>query len=111
MQVVKYNGKVIISKLDIANTPMEKMIGLLMRKKIGEEEGLLLVGCRCIHTFFMKFEIDAFFLNKSKKILKIYKNVSPWRITGYIRDAVYVLETAGGIADRYNLKEGDNLEF
>lgn len=110
MQTVKYNDKVIISNLQIANGLRKKMIGLLNKKWISKSEGLLLVDCYMIHTFFMKFEIDVFFLDKNKIIKKIYEGLKPYRITNYIHHSD-VLETKSGLAKKYKIKVGDVLEF
>lgn len=110
MQTVKYNGKVIISELQIADGWIKKMVGLLNKTGISENEGLLLVDCCGIHTFFMRFEIDVFILSKNKKIMKIYEGLKPYKITDYIYNSD-VLETKAGLADKYKIKVGDVLEF
>ena len=57
--------------------------------------GLLIKRCNCIHTFFMRFAIDATFLDGAGKVVKTVRNIRPWRpwVWGGWR-ARQVLETA-----------------
>ena len=52
------------------------MIG---RKSLAENEGLLIPHCNCVHTFFMRFPIDCYFLDKHGVVVKVVRNVPPWR--------------------------------
>ena len=56
---------------------------------------MLITKCNCIHTFFMRFAIDATFLDKSGRVVKVAKGIRPWRlwVWGGWR-AASVLETA-----------------
>jgi uncharacterized membrane protein (UPF0127 family) len=55
---------------------------------------MLILKCNAIHTFFMSFPIDATFLDKNNNIVKVVRNIRPWRLLvwGGWR-AVKVLET------------------
>ena len=77
---IKQNGKVIIDgPVYVANSFLDRFFGLMGRKKIDEEEGLLLKNTSSIHTSFMKFTIDVIYLNKDYNV--IYKEtVKPWKI-------------------------------
>jgi len=77
------DGKCLLKKLEIADTFRSRLKGLLGRKYISKDYGLLLIPCGSIHMFFMKFPIDVFFLKKSGdgfEILKIVRNLKPWRM-------------------------------
>lgn len=65
-------------KINEAKTFKERLFGLMFKKNINC--GLLFKNCSAIHTFFMMNEIDVIALDKNDNILKIYKNVKPWRI-------------------------------
>jgi hypothetical protein len=56
---------------------------------------LLITRCNCIHTFFMRFAIDATFMDRTGRVVKVVRNVRPWRawVWGGWR-ASQVLETA-----------------
>jgi hypothetical protein len=41
-------------------------------------DGLLILKCNCIHTWFMRFPIDATFLDQDDKVVKVVRNIKPW---------------------------------
>ena len=65
------------------------------RKSLPRGEGLLIPGCRSIHTCFMRFAIDATFLDRDDNVVKTVRNIRPWRLCVWGgRSAAKVLETA-----------------
>lgn len=100
----------ICKNLKRAKSIEDRMIGLMFREDIHEGyDGLMITPCKSIHTFFMKFPIDVVFLDESLKIVKIIKNMKPWRISGFYFKAEQVLELRGNsISDNINI--GDELE-
>ena len=89
----------------IARTFFERAKGLIGVKSLPPGEGLLILRCNSIHTFFMSFPIDATFLDRNDAVVKVVRNIRPWRpwVWGGFR-AVKVLETSsqndGGLAAR-----------
>ena len=80
---------------EIAESAFERMRGLIGRDGLGSGKGMLITKCNCIHTFFMRFPIDATFLDRTGKAVKVVKGIRPWRpwVWGGWR-AASVLETA-----------------
>jgi uncharacterized membrane protein (UPF0127 family) len=58
--------------------------------------------------FFMKFPIDAVFLDRDLVVLKIVADLRPWK-TAAMRGARAVLELPAGEAERAGLRPGDRL--
>ena len=73
--------KLISSKVRIADTILDRMVGLLKTDSLSDGESLLIEPCNSIHTFFMKFNIDVIFLDKDLKVVKIFRDMPPWRMT------------------------------
>ena len=73
-------------------------------------EGLWIVPCPTIHTFFMKFAIDVLFLDKNLKVVRIIENMKPWRLSPWVYSAHSVLELAGGVL-KGSISVGDQLEI
>ena len=69
--------------------------GLIGRPPPPPGEGLLIPRCNAIHTFFMSYPIDATFLDGDGRVVKMVRNIRPWRpfVWGGLR-ARQVLETA-----------------
>jgi uncharacterized protein len=94
-----------------SDSPLFRIKGLLGRSSLGEEEGILLKPCNSIHMFFMRFPIDAIFLDKEGHILHIRHSIKPWRMSTLVFHAVSVLELAAGTALRLGLEKGELLTF
>lgn len=89
-------GEIIGLKVRIARTFAERARGLIGRPKPPAGEGLLILRCNAIHTFFMSYPIDAVFLDRDDRVVKEVRGIRPWRmfVWGGWR-AVKVVETAG----------------
>lgn len=64
---------------EVAETFAERAKGLIGRRGLEPGHGLLIKRCNCIHTFFMRFPIDAIFLDRDGKVVKTVRNIPPWR--------------------------------
>jgi hypothetical protein len=84
------------------------MRGLLGRRELPSGEGILLKPASSIHMAFMRFAIDAVFLDRELRVVKVAADVKPWRAAG-ARGAKSVLEISAGEAARRGLKVGDRL--
>jgi hypothetical protein len=85
------------------------MKGLLGRSSLPPGEGLLIRPAPSIHTFFMRFPIDAVFISREGEVLKVASRVKPWR-TRSCRRAYAVLELSAGEAERRHIAVGDRIE-
>lgn len=104
-------GKVICEKVEVANTFFKRFMGLMYRKSLAENEGLLLEPCNQIHTFGMKFAIDTITISRDNIITYIDKNIVPGKIRPIIKDGRKVLELVSGTIEKYDLELGDVIEF
>jgi|LSQX01.2.fsa_nt_gb uncharacterized membrane protein (UPF0127 family) len=88
---------VLAQNVAYANTFLKRLKGLLFKKGIDKDFGLLIKPCKQIHTFGMKFNIDVLFLSKDCEVLEIVQGLKPGRLSVYIKESVYVLELASGV--------------
>ncbi|MDA8244447.1 MAG: DUF192 domain-containing protein [Elusimicrobia bacterium] len=93
-----------------ADTFSTRLFGLIPRRFLGEDEGLWLEPCAMIHMCFMRFPIDAVFLDKDLKVLRVIDGLRPWRVSPWVFGARGVLELPAGRC-RGRVEEGDVLEF
>jgi uncharacterized protein len=84
------------------------MRGLLGRRDLPPGEGILLKPASSVHMAFMRFAIDAVFLDRELRVVKISADLKPWRLAG-ARGSKSVLEIAAGEAARRGLTVGDRL--
>jgi uncharacterized membrane protein (UPF0127 family) len=96
-------------RIEVASSFLERLIGLLGRRSLPENSGLLLIPCNNIHTAFMRFVIDAVFVDDDGIILSIVEKMAPYRMA-YVRHARSCLELSSGGAARLNLKVGQKID-
>ena len=96
--------------IELADTSELRRTGLLKRKSLESGEGLWIVPCEAVHTFFMKFAIDIVFLDRQRKVKKAVSAVVPWRLSGCLV-AHSTLELPSGMIVGSGTKAGDQLEF
>jgi uncharacterized membrane protein (UPF0127 family) len=108
VQLRSEDGKVVCERCTVARDPFTRMRGLLGRRNLPQGEGILLEPAGSIHTFFMRFPIDAVFLDRERRVVKVAHGVRPWR-TAAGRKARAVLELGAGEAARIGIAEGDAL--
>src|SRR5690348_8673066 len=85
-------GAVLADRVQRASNFLGRSVGLIGRRSLEPGEGLHLVPCRAIHTFFMRMAIDAAFLDEHGAVVKLFPALSPWRVTRFHRKASSVLE-------------------
>jgi uncharacterized protein len=107
--VQRLDGAVVCERCTIADSPLPRMRGLLGKRDLRSEEGVLLRPAGSVHTFFMRFPIDIVFLDRDGRVLRIAESVRPWR-TAAARGAKAVLELRAGECARRRLLTGDVLE-
>ena len=106
--VTTSGGAVVCDSCLIAESPWLRTKGLLGRRELPNGEGILLRPASSIHMAFMRFPIDAVFLAKDLTVLKVVRDLAPWRMASRFR-AHAVLEIPAGTCERSGVREGDKL--
>lgn len=83
-----------------AETPHSRLLGLSLLEEVPSHHALLIPRCRSIHTFGMRFPIDAVFLDRRGRAVWIEEELAPRRVAGVLA-AEAVLETRAGHANRF----------
>ncbi len=106
---IKVNNK----KLEVmnCNNLFTMCLGLMFQKK---KSALFKLAFETkflasIHTFFMRYNLDIFWLDKEKKVVDARRNVKPYKLSVRPRvKAKYILEVPAG---KISLKKGDKVKF
>lgn len=111
MKIVnKTKDIVIVENAKIARSFFARLLGLMFRKSIAPDEALIFYHAPSIHMFFMRFVIDVVFLDKNMRVIKIVKNLKPWRITNCF-GAYATIELSANTISQVFLSSGDEIEF
>jgi uncharacterized protein len=94
------------SRVEIAVTRRARRRGLLGRMRLDANAALILVPCAAIHTMFMRFPIDAIFVNGEGRAVRIVSRMRPWRIA-ICTAARGVIELSAGTVERRDIRVGD----
>lgn len=111
------NAKRATVEVEIADTPDTRELGLMYRKKLDANAGMLFIfpAAEKAH-FWMKntvIPLDMLFADSDGKVLGIVANAPPYSeaLLGGFDGTLYVLEVNGGFAASHGIVDGDHLEF
>jgi uncharacterized membrane protein (UPF0127 family) len=102
------DGRTVCERCARAESPLQRMRGLLGRRGLEPGEGILLRPAGSIHTAFMRFAIDAVFVDAEGRVVRVADSIPPWRATG-AKGAKAVIELAAGAAARAGIQPGERL--
>ncbi|MDO4364013.1 MAG: DUF192 domain-containing protein [Clostridia bacterium] len=113
MKMLKaYKGdKLLVEEVENANHFVRRFMGLMYRKSMAENHGLLLTPCDEIHTFGMRFAIDTVALDKDNRVLFIDPSVPPHKVRKRVKNCKKILELNAGTAENLGIAVGDVLAF
>ncbi len=112
MKVVNQrNNAVLADKVKVAATFLKRLIGLLDREYLNEGEGLVISPSNSIHMFFMRFAIDALFLDKKGEVVAILRSFKPWELSRIYFNAYSVIELPSGIIEKTRTMIGDRIDI
>jgi uncharacterized protein len=103
-------GSVLATHLEVAASGPKRRKGLLGREMLSPGEGLWIIPCESVHTFFMRFPIDLVYLDRENRIKKVRSRVGAWRLSACF-SAHSVLELAAGTILGSETRRGDIVEF
>lgn len=104
------DGEVLCERCVVADTMFRRLRGLLGQRSLEPGEGIVLRPGWSIHTAFLVFSIDVAFVDADQVVLKVVRNLKPFRAS-VCRGARDVVELAAGEAERRGLRPGDRLTW
>lgn len=94
----------------LANNFFTRLKGLMGKKNM-DYDALCIKPCKGVHTFFMRFNINIIYVDKKGRILKIIKNLKPWKVTKFIKESEYIIEIDSKKSKYMKIEVGDELEI
>ncbi len=111
------NATIKLIQIQIADNNDERAEGLMWRKYMPEDDGMLFIfDDEEPLTFWMKntyIPLDMVFADKSGNIVSIYPEATPLSETSIPsgKPGKYVVEVNGGFCARYGIMPGDKIEY
>jgi uncharacterized protein len=103
--------------IQIANNDFDRELGLMFRKQMDENKGMLFIFPEeARQSFWMRntlISLDMIFINALNRIVTIHKNTQTLSDQSYpsTAPAKYVLEVNAGYCAKHDIKEGDKINF
>lgn len=102
---------VLAERAEIADTFWLRLKGLLGKSRLEPEAGLILDPCNSIHTFFMRFPIDAAFIDSKSRIVKAYHSLPAWRSSAIFLSSLFCVELPAGTLLNSSTESGDYIQI
>ncbi len=96
---------------DVADSFWSRGRGLIGRRRLPEDHGLVIRPCNAIHTYFLSFPIDVLYLGRQSRVLRILPSLQPWRIGPIVWRGKAVVELPAGTAAQTGTMIGDIIAY
>jgi len=104
-------GTVVGDRVRVATSAMDRSVGLLRTPEVLPGEGLWIERSPSIHMFFMRYAIDAVFVDGNMRVTRIAAHLKPWRMVLWAFGARDCLELRAGGAAQSGTTVGDELRL
>lgn len=102
-------GRVLAERLLVPRTFIGRGVGLMFRRPLQPGAGMWIAPCSGIHTFFMRFAIDAVFVDRRLRIVRVRLGLRPWRLVPLVLGGHSVIELPAGTLAGLRLERGEAL--
>ena len=102
-------GRALAEELEMPRSMFGRGIGLMFRSTLAPGRGMWINPCSSIHMMFMRFAIDAVFLDSGERVKKVYRKLPAWYGLGFSLGATSVLELPPGSTSDIDLQRGDQI--
>jgi uncharacterized membrane protein (UPF0127 family) len=104
-------GTTVGNKVELADTSLKRMFGLLGRRGLDAGGGLWIKPSSGVHTVGMAFKIDVVGLDRELKVIKLWRCIPPFRVTSVSMKVKSVVELPCGVINDSQMQIGDQLQI
>jgi uncharacterized protein len=105
------SGRVLAERLRVPRGAFGRGLGLMLRRELPAGEGMWITPCNGIHMFLMRFAIDAVFLDRRLRVVRVCAGLRPWRVVPLVLRAHSVVELPAGTVAGLGLERGEPLSI
>ena len=98
-------------KVELADTSLKRMFGLLGRRGLDAGGGLWIKPSSGVHTVGMAFRIDVVGLDRDLKVIKLWRCIPLFRVTSVSMKVKSVVELPCGVINDSQMQIGDQLQI
>jgi uncharacterized membrane protein (UPF0127 family) len=102
---------VIGDRVQVADTSFTRLFGLLGKRHLDTGRGLWIKPSSGVHTLGMMFPIDVIGLDKELRVLRLWSNLVPFRVTSVSTKIRSVIELPAGRIEECGTQLGDILQI
>lgn len=102
---------VLVGHVEIADSPLERVRGLLGRASLPPGHAMAFDRCSLLHTCFMRFPVDILFLDRDLRVLALRRAVPPFRLVWGGSRARIAFEAAVGAFPAEAMSPGARLKL
>jgi len=102
-------GETLAQRAVVADSLWSRLVGLQGRSALPAGAGLVLIPNNSIHMFFMRFPIDALFVDQAGRVTRVGRACRPWTIGPIAPGALYCVELPAGAAS--GAQRGHQIEL
>ena len=112
LQVINQTRDILVGdRVTVADTSLSRMIGLLGKSGLDSGEGLWIRPSSGVHTVGMRFPIDVIGLDQNLMVIKLWRDLRPYRLTAVSITLRSVVELPAGRIAECKVQLGDHLRF
>jgi len=109
--VNRSRGIYLAERAELSCSFLERGRGLLGRSELASGEGMVLLPCKWVHSFFMRFTCSLVYVDGRGLVLKVVDRFPPNRIGPLVLRSRYVVELPAGIPSLTSTVPGDLIEL
>lgn len=99
----------VAARVVVARSWPARLRGLLGRRALLKDEGMLFPACRAIHTWGMQFALDVVALGPEGRVVQCVPQLPPWRLFQAGPTCWAILELSAGALCDSGTTPGDGL--
>jgi uncharacterized membrane protein (UPF0127 family) len=99
------------ARIRVADTSLTRLIGLLSRSSLEDDEGLWIRPSSGVHTLGMRFAIDVVGLDPELRVVRLWAHLKPFRVTAVNFRITSVLELRAGRIAACDVQVGDLIQI
>jgi hypothetical protein len=98
-------------QVDVAQTSLSRMVGLLRKSSLKRGAGLIIIPSQGVHTIGMRFPIDVLFVDRNWRVIHSRPAMVPYRVSAIHWRASSVIELPAGVIAETLTSVGDELQI